>query len=375
MTAIFRGADRVQVDFSAAALEQNIAVHAAEGERSRRLVGCGGPFAETEVVIVGPDSGREVPPGQVGEVWVTGPGVARGYWNRAEETAATFAAHLTDGRGPFLRTGDLGFLHDGQLFPTGRLKDLMIFGGRNVYPQDVERTVTACHPSLKDNAGAGFSVERDGQELLVVIQEVIRPAKLDLDALAATVRRAILEEFQVPLYALALIKAGTLPKTSSGKVQRRDTRRKFLDGQLDVVRQWEFADAALPGSAEDCPATAPRELPPAAEIRGWLLGRIARHCELPPDEIDIEAPLNRYVVDSITVVRLAMELQQWLGRAIAPTLLFDSPSLARLADRLADPRSYLEEPTAVDDLSEEELDRALAEALAEPNREQMDHSR
>ena len=372
VTGILQGADRIQGDFSAAALEQKIAVIAATGERSRHLIGCGPPLLETEVAIVEPDLGREVPPGQVGEIWVRGPGVVRGYWNRPEETAATFGAQLPHaGRGTFLRTGDLGFMHEGQLFPTGRLKDLMIFGGRNVYPQDVERTVAACHPSLKDNGCAAFSVERHGQELLVVVQEVIRPARLDLEDLASTVHRAIQEEFQVPLYALALIKTGTLLKTSSGKVQRRGSRQKYLDGQLDAVRQWEFTDAVLPGTAEELPAAA-GELPSASDVRGWLLSRIARHCELPESEIDVAAPLNRYVVDSVTVVRIAMELQQWLGRSIAPTVLFDSPSLARLVDRLADPRTYLDRADAVDDLNEEELDRALAAALTEQVHERLD---
>src|SRR5581483_9815333 len=129
----------------------------------------------------------------VGEVWAPRPNVARGYWNRPEETGAVSRARLTDtGDGPFLRTGDLGFLYEGELYLTGRLKELMIFWGRNVYPQDVEMTAWGCHPSLKENGAAAFAVSTAGRDHLVVVQEISRPGKVDLDGVAEQVRQAIL---------------------------------------------------------------------------------------------------------------------------------------------------------------------------------------
>ena len=168
-----------------------------------------------------------------------GLGVTLGYWNRPEETAATFDARIEGDDGePFMRTGDFGFLHEGNLYLTGRLKETMIFWGRNVYPQDLEHTVAGCHESLKLNGGAAFTVERDGGEHLVIVQEVVRPARLDLPAIAASVRQAIMAEHGVPLSALVFIRPGVLPKTSSGKIQRGEARKKFLAGELDALGQW-----------------------------------------------------------------------------------------------------------------------------------------
>src|SRR5262249_20791482 len=146
------------------ALEKNQAIPVSSaGEKSRKLVGCGWAVSDMEVAIADPVTCKELPPGQVGEVWFRGPSVAMGYWNRPEETKKLFEARLADdGRGPFMRTGDFGFMHGGQLFPTGRLKEMMIFWGRNVYPQDVERTVSSCHAALRPNCGAAFAIEKAG---------------------------------------------------------------------------------------------------------------------------------------------------------------------------------------------------------------------
>src|SRR5262249_10560599 len=208
-----------RIDFSLAELERHRARAASAGERARRLVGCGHPLSRTQVRIVDPPSRKPLEDGAVGEVWVRSPGVALGYWNRPAETEATFNAHLAEGEiGPFMRTGDLGFFHDKILYLTGRLKETMIFWGRNVYPQDVESTVAGCHESLRRNGGAAFAIEQGGQEQLVVMQEVHRPGRLDLADLASLVRQAVLAAHQVPMNSLVLIRPGTLPKTSSGKI-------------------------------------------------------------------------------------------------------------------------------------------------------------
>src|SRR5581483_3684286 len=272
---------RPWADFSSRSLEHNRAAPATAGEPTRRLAMCGRALEGTEVIIADPAGRTALPEGQVGEVWARGPNVARGYWNRPEETEAVFRARLTDtGDGPFLRTGDLGFLHQGELYLTGRLKELMIFWGRNVYPQDVELTAWGCHPALKANSAAAFSVPLDGREQLIVVQEVSRPGKVDLDAAAEQVRQAILAEHLVPVAVLVFIKAGTLPKTSSGKVQRGEARERFLAGGLDVVRQWRF-----PAGLDTAPEPARTNGIPHSpeEIRGWLVRRIARQCHLPAE--------------------------------------------------------------------------------------------
>jgi acyl-CoA synthetase (AMP-forming)/AMP-acid ligase II/acyl carrier protein len=369
VTGVTCGSQVRHKDFLLRELEHNRAVVAsAPDQPARRLVGCGAALEGTEVVIVDPQSRTIQPEGGVGEVWVRGPNVALGYWNRPEDTEAVFRAYLADsGHGPFLRTGDLGFFHEGQLYVTGRLKEVMVFWGRNVYPQDVEMTTWRCHPSLKQNNAAAFAVEKNGRERLIVVQEVVRPARLDLDAIAETVRRAVQAEHQVPLDALVLIKPGTLPKTSSGKVQRNVVRDSYLAGELAVVRDWPFTvDQGAVPSPERVRQVSRQE------IDDWLRARIARHCGVAAKDIDPDVPLTTYVLDSVSAVMIATELQEWLGRTISPTLLYDSPSLAVVANRLGevcstpaeDGHPSLELPLGrVEDLSPRQLDDVLARLL------------
>ncbi|UFP94725.1 fatty acyl-AMP ligase [Gloeobacter morelensis] len=224
---------------AAAALEQDRVVPAAEDDPgSRLLVGCGRPWLGQEVVIADPTHWTLCPPGQVGEIWVAGPSVARGYWNRPAESAATFGARLADtGAGPFLRTGDLGFIQGGELFVTGRLKDLIIIRGANHYPQDIEASVENCHRALRPGCGAAFAVEFDGEERLVVVQELERqlPQSLDFEEVLGSIRQAVAARHGLHVDTAALIKTGSIPKTSSGKIQRRTCRSRFLDGTLPVL--------------------------------------------------------------------------------------------------------------------------------------------
>src|SRR5262249_21899139 len=147
-------------------------------------------------------------PGQIGEMWIAGKSVAQGYWQRAEETEQTFQAYLADtGEGPFLRTGDLGFLHQGELFIAGRLKDLIIIRGSNHYRQDIELTVERCHPALRIGCGVAFSVDVDGEERLVIVQEIERQyLRADMDEIVGSIRQAIAQQHELQVYAVALIK-------------------------------------------------------------------------------------------------------------------------------------------------------------------------
>jgi acyl-CoA synthetase (AMP-forming)/AMP-acid ligase II len=228
-----------QVD--AAALEQNQVVAARKQEGSQSFIGCGQPGADQTVLIVDPESRLACPPNQVGEIWVSGPSVAQGYWNRVEETQQAFQAYLADtGEGPFLRTGDLGFLLDGELYITGRIKDLMIIRGQNHYPQDIELTVENSHPALRPGYGAAFTVDAKGEERLVIVQEVERSylRKLDVKEVVGNINQAVVAQHGVQVYATVLIKTGSIPKTSSGKIQRYACRTGFLSGTLSVVEDW-----------------------------------------------------------------------------------------------------------------------------------------
>jgi acyl-CoA synthetase (AMP-forming)/AMP-acid ligase II len=223
-------------------LEKNRVVSATEEEESIRfIVGCGRSWLNQKIVIVDPESLTLCEPDQVGEIWVSGASVAQGYWQQPEQTKQTFHSYLADtGEGPFLRTGDLGFLQDGEMFITGRLKDLIIIQGRNHYPQDIEITVEQSHPSLRPSSGAAFTIEFAEQEKLVIAHEVERSSlrKLNPNEVIGAIRRAIAEEHDLQVYAVLLLKIGGIPQTSSGKVQRRACRERFLAGSLNVVADW-----------------------------------------------------------------------------------------------------------------------------------------
>jgi acyl-CoA synthetase (AMP-forming)/AMP-acid ligase II len=214
------------------------------------LVSSGHPPAELRLVIADPERRDRCAADQIGEIWVAGPSIAHGYWDQPDETAHTFKATLTDnGDGPYLRTGDFGFVHEGELFVTGRLKDLIIVDGRNLYPQDIEATVEAAHPAIRSGATAAFSVDVNGEERVVAAAEVERnfvfaqkqndgaEAAQARQELVVAVRRAVAEQHDVRLHELVLLKTGHIPKTSSGKIQRHACRAGYLARTLDLVEE------------------------------------------------------------------------------------------------------------------------------------------
>ncbi|GAB1545340.1 fatty acyl-AMP ligase [Scytonema sp. NUACC21] len=223
----------------AEALAQNRIVQANGFQcKAHTLIGCGYSEINAKIVIVHPENLTCCAPLEVGEVWVSSTSVAGGYWGLPEETIQTFHAYLKDtGDGPFLRTGDLGFFKDGELFVTGRIKDVLIIRGNNFYPQDIERTVEQSHPALRSSCGAAFTVEVQSQERLVIVHEIERTYlhKLDAHEVVGNICQALKVEHELEVYTIVLLKTGTIPKTSSGKIQRQACRTKFLEKTLDSV--------------------------------------------------------------------------------------------------------------------------------------------
>ena len=232
----------------AIALEQNrVVTDSKKQESTRALVGSGQTCLEHNIIIVNPESLTPCADSQVGEIWVSGPSVAKGYWGRDIETKQIFHAYLANtddaaGRNPapYLRTGDLGFLQDGELFVTGRIKDLIIIRGQNYYPQDIELTVEKSDPALRRGCGAAFSVEVKGSERLVIVQEVERSylRQLNVNEVVGNIRHAVAAQHSLQIYATVLVKTGSIPKTSSGKIQRHACKSGFLSGSLNVVEDW-----------------------------------------------------------------------------------------------------------------------------------------
>ena len=235
------------------ALQQDRIVLASPSQKIvRQVSGCGRLVCDTKVAIVNPDTMTRCDEDRVGEIWVSDPSVAQGYWQRDEATRETFQAYLKDtGEGPFMRTGDLGFMYDGQLFISGRVKDVVIIRGTNHYPQDIEWTVQHSHPALRPENGAAFSVQVEGEEKLVITQEIERGyrQKLDLDEVMATIRQVVAEEHEIQVYAIVLLKTGTTPKTSSGKIQRSACRRDWLNGNLSAIASWQSPVVSVNGNS------------------------------------------------------------------------------------------------------------------------------
>lgn len=273
-----------RVDVAALAQHRVVEIEAEEDNQSTQtLVSSGRATYGIEVVIVNPETLVECAPECVGEIWVCGPSNAQGYWNRIEETQQTFYAHLSNrGKGPYLRTGDLGFLKDGELFVTGRRKDLIIIGGSNYYPQDIELTAERSHKDLRPASCAAFSVDDGGAERLIVAIEVERHHRHDdqnggrsaasrrqrVSAWGArdivmAIQHAVAEEHELQIHQVVLLKAGSIPKTSSGKIQRHLCREAFLASGLDrwveLTMQYgeaDLVDGPLPNSKieeESCP--------------------------------------------------------------------------------------------------------------------------
>ncbi|WP_082134064.1 fatty acyl-AMP ligase [Mycolicibacter heraklionensis] len=238
--------------------EDRVAEAAPDDPFAAAVVGCGRPRGGQRVIIVDPETRVECDADGVGEIWVSGPSVGQGYWRRSAETEQTFAAHLSDtGEGPFLRTGDRGFLHDGELFVTGRCKDLVVLGDVVHYPNDIERTVQGCDPALLAGRGAVFAITGEpgdpfACERLVVVQEVQRhrSTDTDTDGVLAAIRDAVRRHHRTEVHDVLLVKPMSIPTTSSGKIQRAACREKFSAGELLAVAQWNASSPAPdPGTA------------------------------------------------------------------------------------------------------------------------------
>jgi acyl-CoA synthetase (AMP-forming)/AMP-acid ligase II len=237
--------------FSTASLREGVVVPlpstATEGTD---LVGCGRPWLGQDVAIVDAVTRRRCAVDHIGEIWVSGRGVARGYWNRPAETSETFEARLVgEEAGGFLRTGDLGFLYDGELFVTGRLKDLIIVRGSNYYPQDIEAIVERAHDALAANAGAAFALDLQGEERIIIVHELRRPPATgwDITRIVADIRQAVTAEHALHAHAVVLVAPGGVPRTTSGKVRRSACRERLLAGTLDVLGA-DYGDPDCRGS-------------------------------------------------------------------------------------------------------------------------------
>jgi 8-amino-7-oxononanoate synthase len=310
------------ISASRRALESGVVNAATASHDALLLVASGRP--EQEVVIVDPDSLERCAPGTIGEIWVAGPSVAHGYWNRPQESAATFEATLAGTNERYLRTGDLGTMLDGQLVVTGRLKDLVILHGRNYYPHDIELAAERSHPDLRSGFSAAFSVSAVRSEQLALVLEVTRHHKPEDDAaLFHAVRTELAATVGVVPDEIVLVRQNSIARTSSGKIQRRATRAAMLDGTLDVVGRWR----AEPNGASHTPAQ-------ESALRAFILEWVRVELQIDPERLDAATPLRELGIDSLVATRLLVALEGRLGRRIDATELWEQPTVGALARHL-----------------------------------------
>ncbi|MFJ4972179.1 amino acid adenylation domain-containing protein [Streptomyces sp. NPDC088755] len=317
-----------------------VARDAAPDEATSELVSSGRTHGDVQLRIMNPESRRACPPGQVGEIWVAGPSAAAGYWNLRDQSRKTFGAYPADSDdGPYLRTGDLGFLDGTELFVTGRLKDLIIIRGRNYYPQDLERTVDGSDPAIRTGCAAAFAVPGHDSEQLVVVCELTPEASTDHDAeaLVRTIRRSIREHHSLPVGAVALLPTGRVPKTSSGKIRRRESRTRYLEGTLGELHLSVFA----PREAPTAPVGPPRATlltVPARERTAWLTAYLTEHLADPDTQPSPEraAPstLIDQGIDSLAAAHLAHRMSAELGVPVPLTLFLENSTVEEVAQHL-----------------------------------------
>ena len=306
---------------AAAYRDGRVAAASADG---LELVAAGAPGAGHEVLIVDPASLQALPEDRVGEIWVRGPSVAHGYWNRPEQTEQAFGGRLAGATARYLRTGDLGFLHGRQLYVSGRSKDMMIFNGRNVYPQDVEATVARADPAFRADACAAFAVDTADGPQLVLVQEVVSRSEAAVAGLMGRLRAELDEQHGVAaIAAVLLVKAGRLPRTSSGKIQRQRCRQLFLADQFAPLWSWR---AGQDSAAEDAAATAE----PATDTER----RLAARWQAVLGGAPVGAGDNFFMLPgghSLSATQLVSSLREEFGVELPLRTVYDAPTLAGLA--------------------------------------------
>lgn len=305
------------------------------------LIGCGIPTANCDFRIVDPSNHRLLPEREVGEIWLSSPSVSQGYWGRtAEQNDAIFKARVAHDPAPlrtYLRTGDLGFIEQGVLYICGRLKEMMIFSGRNIHPMDIELCAMTAHSSLRQGCVVAFSVEEQEQEKLILVAELKSSADASAaKEAAAAIARVLSDQHSLACKAVVLVRSGTLPKTSSGKLQRYRAREEFLNQRLTVVyAQYSDQDAVsnLPSETVATPDLLGDELftGDVASTRYWLQRLIAMVLRVTPAEVSTTTSFAMFGIDSPQALTMTSRISTYIGYKLAPAMLYEHPTIDTLA--------------------------------------------
>ncbi len=321
------------------------------------LVHCGRPLPEMDVRIVHPETFTELSDGKIGEIWVSSRSVAKGYWNRPELTQEMFRAAIPrephEGQNGktarYFRTGDLGLKLQGYLYIAGRLKDVIILNGVNYYPHDLEATAEAADDCFVEGRGVAYRHEVAGNEEVAIVLEIKREFLRQLDdRVLMTVLTEIQQTWEISLEAIYLVRPGSVPITSSGKVQRQLTRQWIESGELAPLAHWQRRQPQCsppPKDGSDTPQLekiAGKES--IKELERWMMGRLSEILEISPDQIDPREPFARYGFKSQHAVRFCTALEQHVGRIVEPVLAYDYPNIGELAKHLLSKNGQLPRP-------------------------------
>jgi len=321
------------VHLDASACEQGRVVlrDAEDDGLTRSFVSCGWTHVGSDIRIVDPQSRRECPPEQIGEIWVSGNNLTQGYWQNQEATEQTMRARLIDGSGPYLRTGDLGFVIDRDIFIAGRLKDLIIIRGRNLYPHDLEATVEESVPEVRAGRCCAFSIEREEGEALVIVAEVERAQRHNFDAtrVFARLREEISVQHEAELYDAVFVRTGTFPLTSSGKVQRQRARQEYLDGKLQAIAQIRTPEFPVDSAADDGYEGR------LAEIRAQLIAYISERLHVAPESLSTQQSFQRLGLDSLSLVEMVLDLEEFTGVSLEASIVLDHSCIDDLSANIA----------------------------------------
>jgi acyl carrier protein len=306
-----------------------------KGKGFLQLVSCGSAAHNTEMLLVDPTTLEVVDERIVGEIWLRGDSITSGYWNRDQENQERFNATLADGRTGFCRTGDLGFMHEGQLYITGRMKDVIILRGRNLFPQDIETTV---QETIGSEGGqcAAFSVESGRGEALAIIAEL--PRRQDestfLD-LVRSIRTAVIDVHEVDPRHVLLVRQATVPLTSSGKVQRSRCRELFIADELPTKYRYDRSSGIeqTPIAIPELPAkpSAHDQQAMTVNVESWMSQWLITRAGVQPSDISLEKPFADYGLDSMTAVEMSGEIEDWSGIELTPIVAWNYPTISRLS--------------------------------------------
>ncbi len=308
--------------------KSGIANITGNGNESIDLVSCGHTWGNNKIVIVDPDTKLRVPDDVVGEIMIKGSSVCHGYWKDAKETDEIFFVYINRNKeGPYLRSGDLGFIHRGNLYITGRIRDLIIIRGANHYPQHIEETVFKSHDALQQNACAAFSTDIDNEEKLVIVQEIKRPYIKDLneDEIFEAIRKAISEEHEISAYAIEIISPASIPRTTSGKIKRYECKTAWLNGELKTITSW------VQENNNNTNEKFNKDKMSFEYMKKWLITWLSNKLNISIQDVDPAKPIMSSGLDSIGAVELEREVNQHFGMEISLSDFLENNTINNIA--------------------------------------------